>query len=877
MSDDEARRDAAGEAAAAPVPRLSRRAALAAFSTLAAGAAAGALPPRGDEPDDAHVPACRDPQLVPNVVVVTHEGRRAWFLDDLLAKRAALVHFTSAEAERAYPVLDRVARVRALLAERLGARLGEDVLLLSIATDVGTSPHALAALAAQHGAGRGWLFVSAEPADVETLWSRFFMHAQVHAQEHAQGGHDAGAAGAPDCSRGLFRYGNATLGLWGSVAAKAEPQAIAERLAWVLPPATPLAATAAGPAKSRRRGPLPLVALLLAIVASTMTAAQAPTPDAMPAPTPLPTPSCAPGSPCPATTPAPLPVPATVPPYACPQPPSTAVPVTVPAQAADPQCAQWHPGACTGRGHPCPQGQLPGASQKTVGDTTTVVTGTSLFAPSEPFVDPPGTNLLPNVYTNAYDSNCVEIPNTLPSTPTVFYNLHDGEPTVSAINRISPTSDLERILDAADAVVADRQRGRVNADDERAAVAGLKMAVDILEGNPIPNRAYSGFPLLHYIGPLKYKKVTPIYDDKGNVTGGNVDVHQIWYDNHIESDTALLDPTVVAEVPWTITYTLDVLDRGKDDFSPFIAYFDTPPNETGPTKTPFVPGCFGPLLIGMDQTFFPIEEGTRTVLKIKMAPAKYFNLSYTWGWRWHPPRIQVIENATKKVGKMTTLEWEQSVFGLDPRRDEQAKLAAIAKIGDLAPTKVMWRSFRTALDAAGAGNWLGALPFLGEARLAFEDWQDRTRLPRGVSLDKDADLTVFFVDNTIYAQFTDGGSINFPQFQTRGAPLKVTLLNGDYFDHAYMNIDFGGGRGWENQFKSSVKVGGSGCWFTFGRAYLSQNLVSPVTVPAATPGQGADAIHEHHVEITFAFDPSRRLRFYQFDPTHHDVAIFSVH
>src|SRR6185295_657688 len=176
------------------------------------------------------------------------------------------------------------------------------------------------------------------------------------------------------------------------------------------------------------------------------------------------------------------------------------------------------------------------ACQTTDGDTTRVRTGTSLFAPSLPFVDPPGTNLLPNVYTNAFDSNCVEMPNTLPSTPTVFYNLHDGEPIATAINRTSPTTDLERILDRADAVAADGQRGAVDPDAARAAVAGLAFAVDILEGNPVPNRAYSGFPLLHYTGPLKYKRVDPTYDASGNVIGGNVDVHQIWYDNHIESD-----------------------------------------------------------------------------------------------------------------------------------------------------------------------------------------------------------------------------------------------------------------------------------------------------------------------------------------------------
>jgi hypothetical protein len=33
----------------------------------------------------------------------------------------------------------------------------------------------------------------------------------------------------------------------------------------------------------------------------------------------------------------------------------------------------------------------------------------------------------------------------------------------------------------------------------------------------------------------------------------------------------------------------------------------------------------------------------------------------------------------------------------------------------------------------------------------------------------------------------------------------------------------------------------------------------------------------HKVDVTFNWDPSRRLRFYQFDPIHHDVAIFSVH
>jgi hypothetical protein len=102
-----------------------------------------------------------------------------------------------------------------------------------------------------------------------------------------------------------------------------------------------------------------------------------------------------------------------------------------------------------------------------------------------------------------------------------------------------------------------------------------------------------------------------------------------------------------------------------------------------------------------------------------------------------------------------------------------------------------------------------------------------------------------------------------------------------------MNVDFGGGRGWENQFKSSMKVGGSGCWFTFGRAHWWANIPNTsrtpnnhegdlmVVVPAANKEPYKASVRK--VQITYNYEPSRRLRFYQFDPQHHDVAIFSVH
>ena len=72
----------------------------------------------------------------------------------------------------------------------------------------------------------------------------------------------------------------------------------------------------------------------------------------------------------------------------------------------------------------------------------------------------------------------------------------------------------------------------------------------------------------------------------------------------------------------------------------FVMYFDNPSLTPGAMPMPHV---------AMDQSFFDMEDGTRTVFKIKMTKGLYYNLVYTWGWRMHPPRAQVMENATKMI------------------------------------------------------------------------------------------------------------------------------------------------------------------------------------------------------------------------------------
>lgn len=554
----------------------------------------------------------------------------------------------------------------------------------------------------------------------------------------------------------------------------------------------------------------------------------------------------------------------------------------------------------------------PGGTQCTTGNVTIVNTPTSPFPPSNPFVNP--TNMLPTYYGNVKDLDGSVIPDTLPSTPTNPYNLM-SDVSVVKINAASPADDLEAILKGFHRHA--NKFGNDEGDDDPIHVdpAAAQRAIDIIEGNPVPNRVYSGFPLLHFNGPDKFKQVQPILDASGNTIGGNVVINQIWYRSHIESDTSLLDVSKVKTVPWTVTYHIFVLNRGEDDFSPMIMYLDHNPTTGAPA-----PGVM------MDGTFYPMQEGTELTLTMHEAPGKFFNLIYHWGWRVHPGRVQVTENAAKMIGTENLLQYEQDAFGMDPDASAATKAYAISRISNLAPAKRMLIAFEALKNGTGSKR-----RWVHEAEAAFSDWEHRSRLPRGVKPDPNADITLFECNNTIYGQvkgyLNPNGHAELPQWTLRGTKLAIKVINGDYYQRGYMAADFGGLRGWENTFFSTIPIGGDGPWFTFGRDWW-WIPITPTAIPAAVPAEtplaappppavvakvaldkdfisrryfdsegdidaddaaanaapgstitapNGDTLSVHWFYVTLNYEPSPRLSLYQFDPFHHDEAIFSLH
>lgn len=152
---------------------------------------------------------------IPNIVVCTHTNQRAWFYDDLILKGIVLVHCMSVRDEESCGSLRTLAKVQSLL----GSALGKSIFIYSITTDpVNDTAAGLSRIAEKYQAQDGWLFLTGQPAQLQSVRERLFTHG---------GGHD--------CSMSLLRYGNEQVGLWGGTPITSSPESIVERISWITP------------------------------------------------------------------------------------------------------------------------------------------------------------------------------------------------------------------------------------------------------------------------------------------------------------------------------------------------------------------------------------------------------------------------------------------------------------------------------------------------------------------------------------------------------------------------------------------------------------------------------------------------------------------
>jgi protein SCO1/2 len=177
-------------------------------------------------------------EYFPNVLVVTHENRKALFYDDLVRGKTVLINFISLKDELAYRHAQNLRKVQ----HYIGPRMGRDVFMYSITVDPqNDTPEKLERFAGRHDAQPGWLFLTGAPDAIQRIKNSLFAQGPVH-------NHDGGAM--DDCSKSMIRYGNEAVGLWGTVPSSTSPEWIAQRVSWVKSRPQPT-----GPFK--RRGPAP--------------------------------------------------------------------------------------------------------------------------------------------------------------------------------------------------------------------------------------------------------------------------------------------------------------------------------------------------------------------------------------------------------------------------------------------------------------------------------------------------------------------------------------------------------------------------------------------------------------------------------------------
>lgn len=212
------------------MPDLSRRkfVRLAAMTPLAGSVlttgAVGATATHGGRPTVSEASRRRIQQLhLPNVPLVTHEGKHVRFYDDLVKNKIVALNFFFAKCDEICPtVIANLAKVQKLLGDQVGRKVFMYSFTLKPEEDtVDVIKH----YREMFGAGPGWTFLTGKPEDIEKLRKGIGFTYPEPAIDKDKTQHI-----------GNVRYGNEPLMLWAACPGMAHAPFIAESISWVIRP-----------------------------------------------------------------------------------------------------------------------------------------------------------------------------------------------------------------------------------------------------------------------------------------------------------------------------------------------------------------------------------------------------------------------------------------------------------------------------------------------------------------------------------------------------------------------------------------------------------------------------------------------------------------
>lgn len=143
---------------------------------------------------------------LPNVTLVTHEGNRVRFYDDLIKDKKVIVSFIDTKVAESGTVTRNLRAVQ----RYFGDRVGRDMHMYSISLNPGDTPTVLKAWAERHDVAPGWQFLSGRQTDVEKV------RRGVTSVEDSD----------PSLSIDKVRFGSEPEMRWAYCQALAEPRAI---------------------------------------------------------------------------------------------------------------------------------------------------------------------------------------------------------------------------------------------------------------------------------------------------------------------------------------------------------------------------------------------------------------------------------------------------------------------------------------------------------------------------------------------------------------------------------------------------------------------------------------------------------------------------